>query len=1163
MSTDTAHLLRCVRRIASQAGAEPDDPALLARYLAARDPDAFSALVTRHGPMVWRVCQHVLGNCHDAEDAFQATFLVLARRAAAVRPAGCLAGWLHGVASRVALGARTTALRRGAALTPDCAPPDPRPDPLAEVTARDTLRILEEEVQRLPEAYRLPVTLCCLHGLTQEEAARQLGWTPGSVKGRLERGRKRLQRRLVGRGLGLAAALAVVEVARATAAGPGRKLVAATALAATSAASRNAAGTGLVSAAVLSLARRGLTHVALARGRLALLLLFAAALTAGLAALGRQPRDGAPPRMSSPPEAEPPRPAEAEALKRKQPGLDLHGDPLPDGAVARLGTERMRHAHRISGAVFSHDGKSIIASDYYSGVHVWDLATGKDVRRFYKDDLWCNLLALSPDGRTLAVASNKLGVRLCDPISGRQFGSLPQEPDEITQLVFSNDSSMLATGRWQKKSVCVWDVATQRLLHEVTFDQQPGHVAFSSDGKLLACSTSDGHCRLWDLALSKEVRRLTNEPPGKDSLHAIFAPNGGPMAVLGYQDHSIRLFDASGVKEIRRFKEEATEGHKLTSPSGWLSIVSVTFSPDGKILAVFRETEGRIDLWDVERGNRLRTLASGLSHKPTFLQFSPDGTKLMSAGGNLYSGDNIVRVWDVLGGKEILSPTGHSSGVKSIAISPDGNTVATAGRDGIIHLWERSSGKHLLRLEGYPAWRCHVFFSSDGRRIIWCETHEGDGTLRIWDSRTGQALSRLELEPRSAFWTTVSDDGTTAISTDEKGTKSARFHDLATGKITREIADSASNKPMVLSPSGDKMVCYHGDVINVADRKKLFNIGRVYETNPSIAFSADGRKLMAAVVAEVDLTSGPPADEIVVFDATEGKELRRFGKDPENRCVIDSAALSRDGKTVVAGVRERNKSDGQTTIILWETETGRERGHFLGHRGQTNRIAISADGRFIVTGAEDTTALVWDATRPRTRNAAVARESADLDLAAHFRNLAGNDAERAYVSIRALVDAPKKTTAFLGDQGSLFARADVRAIQRQIQDLDSNEFADRERASEALERILDEAEPHLRKALQGNPSAEARRRIDLLLGEMSTGLNGRELQRFRVIEVLEHIAAPGADTGPEADATRLAALALLKRFAAGAPGARPTEEARASLVRLETGHGIKRGSRTR
>jgi hypothetical protein len=214
-------------------------------------------------------------------------------------------------------------------------------------------------------------------------------------------------------------------------------------------------------------------------------------------------------------------------------------------------------------------------------------------------------------------------------------------------------------------------------------------------------------------------------------------------------------------------------------------------------------------------------------------------------------------------------------------------------------------------------------------------------------------------------------------------------------------------------------------------------------------------------------------------------------------------------------------------------------------------VAISADGKFFVTGAEDTTALVWDATRPQTRNASPRQASAAADLAACFKDLAGANAEQSYASLWALINAPKKTVSFLGEQSSLFARADVRAIRRWIRDLDSNEFTERDRAAHELGLIPDEAESHLKEALQGKPSAEMRRRIDLLLEERSTGPTGKELQRLRVVEILEHIATPGPDTAPNADATRRAALALLKKLAGGAPGARPTQEAKASLRRLE------------
>jgi RNA polymerase sigma-70 factor (ECF subfamily) len=207
-------LLQHLRRLVV---APDQDAVLLERFVRCRDEAAFAALVGRHGPMVLRVCRRVLGATPTAEDAFQATLLALAQQAASIRQGAAVAAWLHGVAYRVACKARAAESQRRAveALTDRLAPADPRPDPLALLTARELLTVVDEELQRLPQRYRLPVILCCLEGHTQQEAAEILGWTPGSVKGRLERGRKQLHARLLRRGLTLPAALTAVEVARA------------------------------------------------------------------------------------------------------------------------------------------------------------------------------------------------------------------------------------------------------------------------------------------------------------------------------------------------------------------------------------------------------------------------------------------------------------------------------------------------------------------------------------------------------------------------------------------------------------------------------------------------------------------------------------------------------------------------------------------------------------------------------------------------------------------------------------------------------------------------------------------------------------------------------------------------------------------------------------
>lgn len=201
------------------------DAELLERYLARRGPeseDAFRALVERHGPMVLGTCRHVLNQAQDAEDAFQATFLVLARKGASIQNRKALAGWLHEVAHRIAVRSRVGAFRRRALERQGMAmsAPDFEPDDQDEQTAWKELGpVLHDEIDRLPEKYRVPVVLSYLEGRTNEEVACLLQWPVGTVKGRLSRARDLLRSRLSRRGLALSAAFLVRSLKRGRAAG--------------------------------------------------------------------------------------------------------------------------------------------------------------------------------------------------------------------------------------------------------------------------------------------------------------------------------------------------------------------------------------------------------------------------------------------------------------------------------------------------------------------------------------------------------------------------------------------------------------------------------------------------------------------------------------------------------------------------------------------------------------------------------------------------------------------------------------------------------------------------------------------------------------------------------------------------------------------------------
>jgi RNA polymerase sigma factor (sigma-70 family) len=246
------------------------------RYVRGRDEAAFAALVRRHGPMVLGVCRRILRHEQDAEDAFQATFLVLVRRAASLQSPSTLAGWLHGVAYRTALEARSAAARRRAReanVLPRTAMPE---DPGAELRP-----VLDQELGRLPEKYRAVVVLCDLEGKTRKEVARQLGWAEGTVASRLARGRSLLAKRLARRGFpGALAAVALAEGA-AAACLPAERVVATVTATGLSAAD-GAAAQALLSAKVLALTEGVLRSMLLTKVKSAI----AVFLVLGLTTLG-------------------------------------------------------------------------------------------------------------------------------------------------------------------------------------------------------------------------------------------------------------------------------------------------------------------------------------------------------------------------------------------------------------------------------------------------------------------------------------------------------------------------------------------------------------------------------------------------------------------------------------------------------------------------------------------------------------------------------------------------------------------------------------------------------------------------------------------------------------------------------------------------------------
>jgi len=234
-------------------GAGLTDGQLLESFLSGNDEAAFEVLVRLHGPMVLGVCRRVLRNHHDAEDAFQATFLVLVRKAGSIVPREMVANWLYGVAYRTALKGRSMIARHRARERQVKEMPEPQAVAPDECW-HELQTILDQELSRLPDKYRVPVVLCDLEGKTGIEVARQLGWPEGTVSSRLYKGRTMLAKRLKRHGLAVGGgSLAAALSQSATSAGVPTSLVSFTVKAASSFAAGKTVATGVISAKVAAL----------------------------------------------------------------------------------------------------------------------------------------------------------------------------------------------------------------------------------------------------------------------------------------------------------------------------------------------------------------------------------------------------------------------------------------------------------------------------------------------------------------------------------------------------------------------------------------------------------------------------------------------------------------------------------------------------------------------------------------------------------------------------------------------------------------------------------------------------------------------------------------------------------------------------------------------
>jgi RNA polymerase sigma factor (sigma-70 family) len=1119
----TAQFGAMLRHIRALSGERPDeqyaDGELLDAFRARGDQAAFGLILRRHGPMVLRVCRRALGDLHDAEDVFQATFLFLAQQAGSLRKKASLASWLHGVALRMAANARRSAARRTRhERQPAAAPPR---DPAWQAAWHEVQAILDDEIQRLPDAYREPLVRCCLEHRSCAEVAAHLGLREPAVRARLSRGRKLLERRLAKRGVSLTVLTAALAVSgsRATAAVT-PALLNATAAAAAQAVSPQGLAAGAVSAPVAALVRGASRALAVAKVKAALAVLMGTLLLAGGTALvyGRAlPARGGDERAGEAPPARqgdgPPPPA--------APRTDPDGDPLPDGALARLGSTRFRPGDHVPFLRFTPDGSKLVTQSD-SGLRVWDAANGRELRRFGPA---CGIASrgvdLSADGKLALTADNQASctLRLWDVGTGKELRQCGSTANFGQARLAPDGKTVAATAPGGE--VELRDVTTGERRHTLKGqDASNALINFSADGKTLVVG-ADKTIRLWDVATGEGRRRV--DCPEPVALVAL-SPDGKLLASVGYRppkavapgvtanlpDNRVRVWDATTGKELRSLVPDT----KATAPPG---LVAVAFAPDGKT-AVTIGIDNVLRVWDAATGRPLRSFV-GCSTNLGALALSADGKLAAFANGG-----TAVRVLDLATGKDRGPAASHGGGVYAAAVTPDGRTVFTAGGDNVIFAWDAATGKEVRRLLGSERWVAALALSPDGRLLY---SGGADGKLRVWQTADGKERPPLAGDGNASAprMLALSADGKLLVTT--RAGKGPGLIDAASGQAVRPLAwlEGRSCRGAGFAADGRTLVAWDEDqefhIFDVATGKSR---GRF-----PFAGDEDKRLSYAAAVSPDGglIAFGSQGRFLVVREVETGKEVCRFDRLPDG---VSALAFSPDGRSLAWG------GWADPTVHLIELATRGERHHFTGHRGRVLSLHFSPDGRVLVSGGNDATALVWDLAGAKAGGKEISAE----ETAALWEGLGAADAAPAYQTVRRLARSPA-AVKFLGKQVRPAAAADQKQVARLIADLDSDEFDVRDGATKELERLGEQAAGAYRKALDGRPSAEVRRRLEGLLERQAAEARRPSDERVRLLRALEALELAGTGDAREA----LAALA------GGAPGAWLTEQARGALGRLD------------